>query len=303
MDELDPEVVLIRQIKRRRVVLAIGIGLVACVAMYPCCSVTCQMGREMSESAERRAEYDHEASPEQRDAVERALAAAQAGLPARNAEFTRATADIASLVPRPDLGPCPIHVPLRAPGSAQTGYSVNNLDEFEALGLPGRQTFPWARTPIGADAPRVVYARERISDLRAAIARHDTVESLAGVVTAAQSLSTTFWTWDVVIVPETWQMPSVDPTGSTFDGGYVSGTAFVHDYASQSVVCAGWFEATTTSEVVDYRAGLLDQGTTLAGMLQAEMESEIERAISRAIVYRAGPPLAPPTSEDDGAPR
>ncbi len=302
MDEIDPELLLLRQIKRRRIGLAIGLSVVASIAMYPCLRVLWEIGDEVSESDAREAEHDHEATPEQRAQVERALAAAEAALPARNAEFAAAMAAGSALVVRPDLGPCPIHVPLRAEGSAQDGYSVNNTQFFEALGFPGRPSFPWAQSPVVGDAPRVAYARERIASLRASITRHDTLEILASEVRAAEELTGAFWTYDVVIVATMWRMPSADVTGTSFEGGYVSGTAYLHDYASGSVLCAGSIEASTTSEVVDYRATGFDEGRTLNDMLRAEMVGQIERAISRGVVYRAGPPLPPGTSECSGAP-
>lgn len=292
MGEIDPEVLFRRQIKRQRIGLAIGLSIVASVAMYPCCSVMWSVSGEMAESRAYDAQFDHEATPEQRASVERALATAEAGLPARSASFEAATQDLASLVPREDLGSCPIHIPLRSPSSAERGGSIDlNYDAFETLAFPGQQGFPWAL--VGSEAPRVAYARERIRALREGIQRHDRLDALAGVVTGAEALSGAFWTWDVVVVPGEWRMPHAELDGVTFDGGYVSGTAFVHDYASGTVICAGTFEATTTSELVDYRADVLDMGQTLTRMLVAEMNAEIERAISRSVVWRAGPALAP----------
>lgn len=299
--EEDPEVVLIRQIRRRRIQLALGLTLVACVAMYPCCVVGWSCAGEMAQEAEREARHDHEATPEQRAEVEHALAAVEASLPAREAAFDQATHDVTTLVPRPDLGPCPVHVPLRAGGSAQRGWSVDvNYDDFEALAFPGAHSFPWATLPV-SEAPRIAYARERIASLREQMMRHDTVEAIAGVVAASHALEDAFWTWDVVIVPETWRMPFVDPGGLSFDGGLAEGTAYLHDYASGRVICAGRFSATTTSEVVETQGGDWT-GSGASASLRAEMESEIERAISRTLVHRAGPPLPPAGAEDQGAP-
>jgi len=300
--EEDPELVLVRQIRRRRIQLAIGLTLVACVAMYPCCRVVWSCTGEMVESEQRRAEHEHVASPEQRAELERALAGVEASLPARQAAFDQATAGLRTLVPRPDLGPCPVHVPLRSGGSAQRGWSVDmNYDPFEAFGFPGERSFPWETLPV-TEAPRVAYARERIASLREQIGRPSTLESIAGVVASAHTLEGPgFWTWDVVIVPETWRMPFVEPDGLSFDGGLAEGTAYLHDYASGSVICAGRFSATTTSQVVETH-GSDWTGSPASASLRAEMEAEIERAISRALVDRAGPAVDPTLDPEIDAP-
>ncbi len=300
MDELDPEALLLRQIRRRRIQLAVGLTIIACVAMYPCCNVVWSCGGEMVESEQRRAEHDHEATPEQRAALEQALVAFEAELPARNAEFVDSVRQIADLEPRPDLGACPIRMPVRAISSSSSG----SFDQYDlgVIAMPGRQLFPWAVEPVGADAPRVAAARERITDLRDAIDRHDSLENLAAVVDAATALSRTFWTWDVVVVPGTWEMPTADAMGTTFDGGYVEGTAYLHDYASHTIACAARFEATVTRDAIDYQGSLVAPTASLGMILRSEMDAEIERAIARAMTYRAGPMLPPPTSEDDGAP-
>jgi hypothetical protein len=302
VDDFDPEAQLLRQIRRRRIGLAIGLSLVASVAMYPCCSLVCGIGSEMQRDAEQRAEYEHEATPEQRAEVEHAIAEAEASLPARNASYLAAIANVSALIARPDLGPCPVHIPLRASSSAQDGFSISGSESFETLAIPGQHSFPWARSPIVGDAPRVAYAREHMQSLRESIARPGRVEDLARIVDSARELSGAFWTWDVVIVPEIWRMPTADPSGATFDGGYARGMAYLYDYATNTVLCAGYFETTTTSDRVDYTSQGFDPGNTLEQMLETEMEGEIERAISRTLIDRAGPPLPPATSESTGAP-
>ncbi len=301
MDE-DPEVVLLRQIRRRRIQLAIGLTLVACVALYPCCSIVWTCTGEMAESEQRHIAHQHVATPEQQAELERSVASVEASLPARQAAFDQASAGVRGLVPRPDLGPCPVHVPLRAGGSAQLGWSVDvNYDDFELLGFPGRRTFPWEVFPV-TEAPRVAYARERIASLRSQIAQPSTLEAIAGVVEGAHALEGPgFWTWDVVIVADTWRMPFVEPGGLSFDGGLAEGTAYLHDYASHEVICAGRFSATTTSQVIETQGGDFTGSSASAG-LRAEMEAEIERALSRAIVYRAGPAIDPALDPELEAP-
>lgn len=303
MDELDELEASVRAAaRRRRVIVWSVVGVVVLLGLTPCAIVTWNIGASVQDAVERREAASQHATPEQIAAVDEATGAAEASLSRRADAWRAAMSSARSLVPRPDLGRCPVRLPMRQPYSAERGGSFNNLDSFDAIVFAGGQAFPYVQTrdALPAEPPRVALMRERVSELREQIRREDTLERLAGVVSAARGLGDSFWTYDVVVFTTRAERPSVGLGGASFAPGHVSGLAVLFDYQSERPLCAGYFSAENTSQAVEYTAQILDDGRTLRSMLNAELDAEVERAIARELRHLAGPPLEP-VDGDEGA--
>lgn len=304
LDELEAQVR--RQAQRRK----LGLGLMGLTALLliilPCVYIGSSVGSGVMEAQERRqardVEYGHRMTPEQAQAIDAALSRASQNLEGHSAAWHRVlTEDVARVAEgtaAEGAGPCPHRLPLRPPNSAARHGSFNNLDDFEVFAMPGRQVFPWAITDaaIGTlprDAPRVAAAREAIQRLRNLEGGEDSVERHAGSVRSAESLVSSYWTYDVLIVAESYQRPSASALGDSFTPGSLRGRALLYDYALERVVCAANVSAQTTSTQVDYTTQQFGGGSsTLYQMLSAEMDAEIERSVARA--FRDGGALPTP---------
>lgn len=296
MDELDElEARVAGAARRRRRIVWSVVGVVVVLGLTPCAIVTWNLGAAMQESAERREEHSHRATPEQIAAVDEATRAFEGTIAARAAAWRSAMAGASTLVPRPDLGPCPTRLPMRQPSSAERGFSFDNTESYDAIVFPGGQAFPHAvtRGELPSEPPRAASARERAAALRERIRREGSMEDLAAIVTEARQLASQFWTYDVVVFASRHERPSVDATGTAFSSGYLEGVAVLYDYASDRPLCAGAVTAQNTSQDVQYTAQILDQGSRLQSMLDLELHAEIERAVARGVRYLAGAPVAP----------
>jgi hypothetical protein len=294
MDETDRD---IERLERRgKVARAIGIG-VAIAASLSLISWggTCVYGfvRDMRESdAERRAS-SQTATAEQIAAVDAAADALEAGAAATIETWRAGMSRAAQVVPRPDLGRCPFQLPVRQPYDASRGGSFNNLDSFSAIVFPGSQGFPHAIAvnDLPPVPPGVETSRSRATRLRERIREPGRVESFADIVAAARGLSRRL-TYDVVLFASELERPRAAPDGRTFAPGRVRGVAVLYDYSAGSIACAGAVEARNTSTSVEYASQALFETSTLQEQIDAEFASEVERAIARAVQWRAGERIA-----------
>jgi hypothetical protein len=208
-------------------------------------------------------------------------------------------AGAARVEPRPDLGPCPIELPVRQPYDASRGGSFNNLDAFDAIVMPGRQGFPHAIAQSGPPAvpPAVEAARAAAARLRERVREPGRVEDFAAMVEAARALGGSL-THDVVLFASELQRPIAAPGGQTFTPGRVRGVAVLYDYGAGAIACAGAVDAGNTSERIEYASQTLFETSSLQDQLTAEFDSEVERAIARGVRWRAG---ERPAEADAGA--
>jgi hypothetical protein len=296
MDEADDlERQLARANRRRRMILGGIIGAVVIAACSPCVILGWNMAGEMRHASEERERWSQAASEAQIREVDEATRAAEAQLAERASRWRSAMAQASTMVPRPDLGACPIRLPVRQPASAQNGFSFGGGDGFDAIVFPGRQGFPHAVAHGGVvpqEPPRVALARDLGERLRESIRQPSSQESHESTLATARELDDAFWTYDVVFFPDAYEAPRADVTGTSFSPGYASGVAVLYDYESGSALCAGEVSAETTSTAVDYQAQILNERSALQSMLDSEFQAEIERAIARGIRYRAGEPSA-----------
>ncbi len=297
MDEADDlEAQIARANRRRRRILGGILGVIALVALTPCAIFGWNIALEMKRSRDEEARFSQRASAAQIREVDSATRAAEAQFPERASRWQSGMAPARAMVPRPDLGACSIRLPLRQPASAAQGFSFGGGDTYNTIVIPGRQGFPHAvaRAGLPPEPPRVALARDLAERLREGIRRPSSREDLESIVTAARELRSSFWTYDVVFFPEVWEAPHADVAGTTFSPGIATGVAVLYDYQSNRVLCAGNVTAQTTSTDIEFRSQILNEASTLQSMLDTEFEAEVERAIARALTYRAGEALVEP---------
>ncbi|MGE0788132.1 MAG: hypothetical protein AB7S26_20845 [Sandaracinaceae bacterium] len=290
MDEVDD---LERQFHRKRRfwrMVFIGIGVLTVGSIVaPCVYMSWLVGDSVVESAERRAEYDHTATPEQIRIVDEAAAALEAEIPERTARWRATMERDAATATADPASRCAYTLPMRQPNDASRGGSFNNLDQFNAIVFAGQQSFPHvvvSGAVLPSEPPRARLAREHAQDLRDRIRATRRLEDFAATVESAEALSG-FWSYDVVVLAEVYDRPSADALGTSFTPGYLAGRAVLYDYAADAVVCVGDVEAQTVSTAVDYSSQMFNERSTLQSMLNAEMDAEIERAVARGMGFGA----------------
>lgn len=291
LDELERD--MDRRRRRKKLVVAAIFGAFFLAGAIPCALVTFWMGEDVADRAEYREEHSQEPTLAQITSVLEAAQATESQFETRAARWREAMAPAIDYRPAPEAGPCPFELPVRQPAEAARGGSFNNLDSFDSIAIPGRQSFPYATVPVASEAvpddpPRVVWAQDRAARVRERIRDRGTVEQIARVVSDAESLaSDAYWTYDVLVFFSVMERPRADPTGTSFEQGLAGGTAIVYDYQANEIACAGNFIAETTSESVEYRSQVFNESYTLQHMLDAEFDAEIERAVARAVQDRA----------------
>lgn len=278
--------------RRGTLVRKVGVGVViAVVVALVAAGGTCawHVARDAREAEAERVASSQRATAAQVAAVDAAVDAFEAGAATRVAAWRAAMSRAAQVVPRPDLGACPIELPVRQPHDASRGGSFNNLDAFDAIVMPGRQGFPHAvaRGEPPEAPPAVEAARAAGARLRERIREPGRVEDFTAMVGAARALGGGL-THDVVLLASELQRPVAAPGGHTFTPGHVRGVAVLYDYATGSIACAGEVEAGNTSARVEYAAQTLFETSSLQDQLTAEFDAEVERAIARGVRWRAG---------------
>jgi hypothetical protein len=217
------------------IISILGLGVLFIFSRCGVCAYNC--AEEVQEARELREEGSQVATPEQIAEVERAVTALEATLPQKIATWQTAMSGASRLVPRPDLGPCPIRLPLRQPFDASRGGSFNNLDTFSAIAFPGRQGFPHAilsGEQLPATPPRVDAVRSAAARLRERVRRQGRLEDFESMVQSARSLSES-WTFDVVLFASLYERPFAAPLGQSFAPGRVRGVAVLYDYRTNGV--------------------------------------------------------------------
>jgi hypothetical protein len=105
--------------------------------------------------------------------------------------------------------------------------------------------------------------------------------------------------YDVVLVIDRYREPHGVPRAG-FTAGYVAGDAYLWDFETRKVLCAGRVHAMSSENIeYEYRAPVnqpsLGGTLELAAALRDDLEAETQRAVVRALAHRAGP--AAPTDE------
>lgn len=183
--------------------------------------------------------------------------------------------------PRADLGRCPIDLPSRG----------------SVLGQRDRPSFPLLildRTELDATLPSQAVA-EVLADIRRArdhlaSGRYEEAKLYARALDRPERFK-----YDVVLVSRTTKGPRA-LSGNAYEPGALEGRAFIYDFATASVLCAGDVKITSSMKVGYVFSDRADAPASLGARasmtdaLRDDLRVQSEQAIALAVRWRSGPP-------------
>lgn len=214
------------------------------------------------------------------DGARSAIDGARARASSAQARFETAMRDAiaAELGPRPDLGACPIELPA-ASSLAKRGpaFPLLTVERSEISGtLPSQ-----AVAGVLADVHR--------AQAHLAAGRFEEAKLYARALDRPERFG-----YDVVLVAKAVKKPRA-LSGSEYEPGEIEGRAYVYDFTTGRVVCAGDVKAKSSKEIGYVFSDRTDTPAWLgpvASMSEAiddDLRLQTERAIVAAVRFRAGP--------------
>jgi hypothetical protein len=214
------------------------------------------------------------------DAARSAIGGARARASSAQDRFEAAMRDaIASdLGPRPELGACPIELPA-ASSLAKRGpaFPVLTIERSESSGtLPSQ-----AVAGVLADVHR--------AEAHLATGRFEEAELYARALDRPERFG-----YDVVLVASAVKKPRA-LSGSEYEPGEIEGRAYVYDFTSGRVVCAGDVKAKSSKEIGYVFSDRTDTPAwlgpvaSMSDAIDEDIRLQTERAIVAAVRFRAGP--------------
>ncbi|MBX3192165.1 MAG: hypothetical protein KF819_34570 [Labilithrix sp.] len=263
-----PYVRVLQAQRRRTRIGALGFAIVA---------VACAAGAARAGAPAPRAPRSEAARV---DSARSAIAGARARAARAQARFELGVRDAIGrdLASRPDLGACPLALP-----------AVSSL-------VKGRAAFPLLtiqRAEIGAALPSQavagVLADVRRAEAHLASGRYEEAALYARALDRPERFG-----YDVVLVAKTSKRPYAT-SAAGFEPGEVAGRAYLYDFATNRVVCAGEVVA-TSSKTVGYvfaehegAPAALGPAASMGDAIDEDIRLQTERAIVEALRWRAGP--------------
>jgi hypothetical protein len=193
-------------------------------------------------------------------------------------EATMREAIVGDVVPRPDLGACPIALP--AASSLVSGRSAFPLLTVHRSEL--EDTLP-------SQAVAGVLADVRRAEAHLAAGRFEEAKLYGRALDRAERFD-----YDIVLVARKTTEPRA-VSGREYEPGQIEGRAYLYDFASDRVVCAGDVAA-KSSKAIGYvysdRSDTPPSLGPLASMgdaIHEDIRLQTERAIVAAVRWRSGP--------------
>lgn len=181
-------------------------------------------------------------------------------------------------VPRPDLGACPVALP-----------ATSSL-------VSGRASFPLLtvdRADLGGSLPSQavagVLADVRRAEAHLAAGRFEEAKLYARALDRPERFG-----YDVVLVASATKQPRA-LSGREYEPGEIAGRAYVYDFASGRVVCAGDIEAKSSKAIGYVYSDRSDTPPSLGPVasmgdaIHEDIRLQTERAIVAAVRWRSGP--------------
>lgn len=225
------------------------------------------------------------ASPEERTMARDAVQRVRDAIPAHREKWHAGIA-----AGRDAVGsdrPCAIQPTVRASMSTNGGSFGSMADALEALRYAdGRTAYPFALESGEVTPPRIALAEsEFISDILPSIQGRVDGDRLDSFLERARSLDS-FWSFDVLVVPERYHPPLASADGQSFTPGEFEGRALVYSYVEDRVVCSAAFRAQSAARSVHFSAQLAMESIELMRILLADFNVEIERHAALALRQR-----------------
>jgi hypothetical protein len=182
-----------------------------------------------------------------------------------------------ALVPRADLGACPVALESPSPLTHRAVFPLLTVEAHDTAALPSRAI---------ADLLVDVQRAERHLDA----GHYEEATLYARALRRTDRLR-----YDVVLVASTWTKPRAT-SASTYAPGEVDGRAYLYDFETGRVACAGDVHATSSPNVGYAYATAADappelgRHASLTATLEDDLRVAIASAVARAVRFRAGPP-------------
>lgn len=214
------------------------------------------------------------------DGARVAIAGARARAAAAQLRFetTMREAILDDVVPRPDLGACPISLP--AASSLAAGRSSFPLLTVERSEVDG--TLP-------SQAVAGVLADVRRAEGHLAAGRFEEAKLYARALDRPERFG-----YDVVLVARTTREPRA-MSGREYEPGEIEGRAYLYDFSSGRVVCAGDVAAKSSRAIGYVYSDRSDTPPSLGPVasmgdaIHEDIRLQTERAIVAALRWRSGP--------------
>jgi hypothetical protein len=266
----DPYVAVLRRQRRRTRVMSVAVVVLAGAGLV-----------KVARSSEPPRDRAVRAEAARIAGAREALASARARAEGAQARFEAGVREaIAQDVgPRGDLGACPVTLP---PASSI---------------VRGRAAFPLLtvrRDELGGRLPSQAVA-EVLADARRAEAHLAAGRSEEATLYARALDRPERFAYDVVLVTEA-DKPVRALSGTAYEPGEIAGRAYLYDFASQRVVCAGDVRAQSSREVGYMYSDRDDTPPSLGPLasmddaIREDIRRQTEQAIRTALRFRSGPP-------------
>lgn len=215
------------------------------------------------------------------DGARAAIAGARARAASAQARFEAGMREAlaAKVVARADLGACPFALPAGSLASGRAAFPLLTIEQSDASGtLPSQ-----AVAGVLADVHR--------AEAHLAAGRFEEAQLYARALDRPERFG-----YDVVLVASTRKRPRA-LSGNEFEPGDIEGRAYVYDFASGRVVCAGDVKAKSSKEIGYVFSDRTDTPAwlgpvaSMSDAISEDMRLQTERAIVAAVQFRAGPPL------------
>jgi hypothetical protein len=219
------------------------------------------------------------------DAARTAILGARARARAAQASFEAGLREAfaGEIVARPDLGACPVELPRTS--SLVLGRASFPLLTVERAELDGA---------LPSQAVAGVLTDVRRAEAHLAAGRFEEAKLYARALDRPERFG-----YDVVLVAHAAKVPHA-LSGSVYEPGEIAGLAYIYDFATGSVVCAGEITAKSSKEIGYVYSDRTDTPPSLGPVasmgnaIRDDIRRETERAIVAAVRWRSGPRMSPP---------
>lgn len=193
-------------------------------------------------------------------------------------EATMREAILDDVVPRPDLGTCPIALPAATSlVSGRPAFPLLTVDRSELHG-----TLP-------SQAVAGVLADVRRAEAHLAAGHFEEAKLYARALDRPERFA-----YDVVLVARTAKKPRA-VSGRVYEPGEIEGRAYLYDFSSGRVLCAGDVAARSSKEIGYVYSDRSDTPPSLGPVasmgdaIHEDIRLQTERAIVAALRWRSGP--------------
>ncbi|MDB4942609.1 MAG: hypothetical protein JWP97_2143 [Labilithrix sp.] len=276
--ELEEPYVAVLRAQRRRARLTTCLALAAAFAVGTAKAASVRGSARATAEASRAQQVRERVA--RREAAHQAIGRATERAHAAQARFDRTVhaALAAGMRPRPELGACPVELPIaRLPVWGKSAFPLLVVSSDEARGVLPSQS-----------------VAEILGDVRRAEQHLDAGRYEEAVLYADALERPERLTREVVVTSAPESRPPEVVSGAAFQPGAVVGSVYLYDFAADAVVCAGSLDARSSGSVGYVYADQLDAPARLsarasmADAIAEDLRVQVEKAAREGLRFRSG---------------